>query len=181
MFRFRGYVTSHPPILPYPICPAIFPPLIPYFPSTRPSHPADPFLLHLPRRSPPLPSHQLGASSRPSALAGLLWSVSPLAAAAEAEAALASVAAAAAATAAVLGGGWERGAAGEARHWGFGCTVVRGGKVVDEPSRHKGLLLGQATPKVKHRARRFSSSCVLFILSCLPLPPPPIKTRRPTL
>ncbi|CAI6006650.1 unnamed protein product, partial [Closterium sp. NIES-65] len=110
---------------------------------------------------------QLGASSRPSGLAGLLWSASPLAAAADAEAALAVAAVAA-------GVDGERGAAGEARHWGFGCTVVRGGKVVDEPGRQRGLLLGQGDAMRGSVSREDLAAVVAAALAV----PPPVQQRR---
>ncbi|CAI5983624.1 unnamed protein product, partial [Closterium sp. NIES-64] len=110
---------------------------------------------------------QLGASSRPSGLAGLLWSASPLAAAADAEAALAAAAVAA-------GGDGERGAAGEARRWGFGCTVVRGGKVVDEPGRQRGLLLGQGNTMKGSVSREDLAAVVAAALAV----PPPSQHRR---
>ncbi|CAI5486636.1 unnamed protein product [Closterium sp. Naga37s-1] len=110
---------------------------------------------------------QLGASSRPSGLAGLLWSASPLAAAADAEAALAAAAVAA-------GGDGERGAAGEARRRGFGCTVVRGGKVVDEPGRQRGLLLGQGNTMKGSVSREDLAAVVAAALAV----PPPSQHRR---
>ncbi|CAI5524169.1 unnamed protein product [Closterium sp. Naga37s-1] len=110
---------------------------------------------------------QLGASSRPSGLAGLLWSASPLASAADAEAALAAAAVAA-------GGDGERGAAEEARRRGFGCTVVRGGKVVDEPGRQKGLLLGQGNTMKGSVSREDLAAVVAAVLAV----PPPCQHRR---
>ncbi|CAI7863012.1 unnamed protein product, partial [Closterium sp. NIES-54] len=110
---------------------------------------------------------QLGASSRPSGLAGLLWSASPLASAADAEAALTAAAVAA-------GGDGERGAAEEARRRGFGCTVVRGGKVVDEPGRQKGLLLGQGNTMKGSVSREDLAAVVAAVLAV----PPPCQHRR---
>ncbi|GJP78536.1 hypothetical protein CLOP_g8827, partial [Closterium sp. NIES-67] len=104
----------------------------------------------------------LGASSRPSGLSALLWSASPLAAAREAEESLAAAAAAAAAT----------GAEGKRRE--FRYTVVRGGKVVDEPGRQKEVQLGQGDA-IKGSISREDLAAV--VQAALAVPPPPGQRR----